>query len=499
MIFAILTLLSALSLASVAGWFSIIGVASIYAGAPFHAIIMGIVLEAAKLVTTSWLYRNWEQSSFTLKTPLIIFTVALMIATSIGVFGFLSKAHIQQGAETVDNSAKVERLDQQIAREKSVIADNEKVTGQLDATINSYLGKDRADRAVVIRKSQAQQRKQLRDDIDAAQKKIDALSEEKFKLQSEVRKLQLDVGPIRYIAELMYGTDSTEKNIEAAVRIFTLLIVSILDPLAVVLLVAANHTILKVQNEKKSKTSEKITHSSGNEEDFDGEDGYQGGSEISETVLFTSPPSPSSISVDNTGKNKDIEETEIHAEILKETVEPLIEKAEIIREESDSISEVPVDGASDGDTIRPPPLRLFREEISATATELSTEDQVLPFSAEELPIIRSPISRISWLHTGPHFVPLKINEEEKIETVAPGISPEPALSSNIEATKDKTSGIPKVYQGTEEADLSGKDASGGEDSPGSEKRGILQAIDGKSHKYPRALSWLKEFTRTENE
>lgn len=259
MAFALLTLLSALMLAAVADWFSIIGIMAIYATFPIHAIIMGIVLALAKLVTTSWLYRNWAFVNWRLKVPLIGFVLALMVTTSIGTFGFLSKAHLEQGGSTIDNGAKVERLDQQIAREKSVIADDEKVITQLDATINSYIGKDRTDRSLSVRRSQAPQRKQLREDIAGAQKRIDTFSDEKLKLQSEVRKQQLDVGPIRYIAELFYGvaTDAG-KNIEAAVRVFTLLIVSTLDPLAVILLVAANHTLLRLRDEKKKSDAEEI-------------------------------------------------------------------------------------------------------------------------------------------------------------------------------------------------------------------------------------------------
>ena len=110
MTFALLTLLSALSLAAVADWFSIIGFMAIYAASPLHALIMGIVLALAKLVTTSWLYRNWKFINWRLKFPLIGFILALMIATSIGTFGFLSKAHLEQTGGTIDNGAKVERL-----------------------------------------------------------------------------------------------------------------------------------------------------------------------------------------------------------------------------------------------------------------------------------------------------------------------------------------------------------------------------------------------------
>lgn len=249
MIFAILTLLAALALAAVAGWFSIIGVMTIYAGAPFHALVMGVTLEAGKLVTTSWLYRNWKTAGWGLKMPLIVFTVLLMLATSIGVYGFLSKSHLEQGAGTMNNSARVETIEQQIVREQSVITSAEKTMSQLDATLDSYLGKDRADRSVVISKRQEPQRKELRNTITETQKRIDVLNNEKFTLQSELRKLQLEVGPIRYIAELIYGAEGdADKKIEAAVRIFTLLIVSTLDPLAVVLLIAANHTLLRYKS-----------------------------------------------------------------------------------------------------------------------------------------------------------------------------------------------------------------------------------------------------------
>src|SRR5690606_21398000 len=260
MIFALLTLLAALSLAAVAGWFSIVGFMAIYAGAPMYALIMGVVTECAKLVTTSWLYRNWQHAGWRLKAPLIYFTLALMTATSIGVFGFLSKAHLEQGAGTIDNSARIEQLQYQIDREKATIADNEKVTKQLDDTVNSLLGKDRADRALSVRRNQSRQRAQLRTDSAEAQKRIDGLNAEKFKLESEVRKMQLDVGPIRYIAELFYGVDeNATKNIEAAVRIFTLLLVSTLDPLAVILLIAANHTLIRLRNEKKEEIPSQFT------------------------------------------------------------------------------------------------------------------------------------------------------------------------------------------------------------------------------------------------
>ena len=146
MIFPVLTLVTSLLLAAVAGWFSITGMVTILAGQALAALVLGITLEAGKLVTISWLYRNWEYASWKLQIPLIYFTVALMSITSMGVYGYLAQAHIQQGASTVNNAARVEQLNAQIAREQSLIADNDRVIAQLDS---SGAKADNADKLVV--------------------------------------------------------------------------------------------------------------------------------------------------------------------------------------------------------------------------------------------------------------------------------------------------------------------------------------------------------------
>jgi hypothetical protein len=253
---AYLTLFTAFAVAGIAGWFSIIGIMTIYAAGPMYALVMGIVLEIAKLVTASWLYREWKHTSWTLKIPLMYFVIALMVITSAGVFGFLSKLYLEQGSSTLNNVAKVERLNEQIAREKTLIASNDKVIAQLDATLDSYLGNDRADRSVTIRRRQEPQRIELRASTIEVQQRIDAFTDEKFVLESEVRKLELEVGPIRYVAQIIYGSEAESRTtIESAVRSFTLIIVSTLDPLAVLLLIAANQSLLRYRVEKKKTIS----------------------------------------------------------------------------------------------------------------------------------------------------------------------------------------------------------------------------------------------------
>lgn len=502
MLFALITLLSALSLAGVAGWFSIIGITSIYAGAPFHALVMGAVLEGGKLVTTSWLYRNWTLIDWRLKAPLIFFTITLMVATSIGVFGFLSKAHLEQGAGTVDNTAKVERLDEQIAREKSTIADDSRVISQLDATINSYLGKDRADRSVIVRKKQDSERNQLRSDINAAQKRIDGFSDEKFKLTSEVRKLQLDVGPIRYIAELVYGTDgNAEKNIESAVRMFTLIIVSTLDPLAVVLLIAANHTILRRQNEKKRKEDE-TDITSRNESSIEA---LTEPSESSVDAGHVPKPSKEDSAAEIILSSSIIEskEAEMDVPVLQEPVEDIDENQKILVPTSGETEPVGAD-VSAVPGISEKMEEIIEPKVSETSQvtwpaipktkEATLKDYIADIVEEEkiiLPIIRSPaLSHVF----EPHFIPQKLNEEEipgpitnpsedgkKIDEIAPRAAP-------------ATIGAEEVSQ---EPPTENSQTEEGTGLPNETIRSTDQLVStrNRSRSYPTALSWLNEFKR----
>jgi hypothetical protein len=412
MIFALLTLLSALSLGFVSGWFSIIGIMTIYAGAAFHALIMGLVLEGGKLVTTSWLYRNWQFSTWKLKLPLIFLTIVLSLITSIGVFGFLSKAHLEQNASTIDNSAKIESLNEQIDREKSSIADNQKIINQLDATVNSYLGKDRTDKSVSIRKSQASQRKELRDNIDASQKRIDELSSDKFKLESELRKVQLEVGPIRYIAELIYSSDDANKNIESAVKIFTLIISLTLEPLAVILLLAANHTFLRLTNEKEvsqeTKESEKTT------------DSQHVGSKKNRKIVFQT----GNLRYDEdteTGPQEVIDEEETETLEEERSVLPRSEESEIVSKSSE----------------------ISRQDSEFGETRQSEEENKIDseFNQPETQEIRSKDLDYS---NEPHFIPQKLKDGDLL-------------------VKNKESSPENKNQNTN------------------------------SNKYPRPLSWLKEF------
>ncbi len=243
MFFGILTLLTALSMATVAAVFAIYGIIAIFAGMPQFALIMGAVIELGKIVGISWLYRNWSEPTKIKYFMAPIVLVAMML-TSMGIFGLLSKAHLEQTSPVANNEIQIERLDQQIAREQSRIIDAEQVISQLDQSVQALIEFDRIrgpDGAIAARESQADQREVLRQTIDTAQTEVDGLEDQKLELSQQLRAIELEVGPIKYIAELIYndGQDRTEE----AVRWVIIAFIFVFDPMAILLLMAANYTL----------------------------------------------------------------------------------------------------------------------------------------------------------------------------------------------------------------------------------------------------------------
>ena len=261
MFFGILTLVTALLMASTAAWFAIAGIIAVFSGAPIAALVMGSVVELGKVVGVSWLYRNKDEPT-KIKHALLPLVIIAMLLTSMGIFGFLSKAHLQQGAPVGNNVAKIEQIDQRIKREQYSITDSETMIGQLDQTVNSLVKNDRIsgpNGARAVRESQKEQRAELKTTIDAAQANIAKLEDEKFELSQTVREMELEVGPVKYIAELIY--EDAETNLENAVRWVIIAFIFVFDPMAIVLLMAANYTLM--QRKEETETEED------NEEEFD--------------------------------------------------------------------------------------------------------------------------------------------------------------------------------------------------------------------------------------
>ena len=257
MFFGILTLIVGLAISGVAAWYSIVGLMAIFAAAKIPIAIMGAVLEVGKLLTASWLYQFWDKTNTLLKSYFTVAVVVLMFITSMGIFGFLSKAHMDQTLTVGDNSLLIERIDRKIDREKVKITDAETVVAQLDKTVQVLIDYDRIrgpSGAIAVRESQNDERASLSNIIDQAYSKIDTLSVEKLELDKEQLELEAEVGPIKYIAAFIYGDELDKTLLERAVRWIIITIIFVFDPLAVLLIVAANMTFKEALGKPKKVT-----------------------------------------------------------------------------------------------------------------------------------------------------------------------------------------------------------------------------------------------------
>jgi hypothetical protein len=247
MFLGILTLLTALAISGVAVYYSVSGLAAIFSGAAIPIIIMGASLEIGKLVTASWLHRNWKTAPFVLKSYLMIATVVLMFITSMGIFGFLSRAHVEQGAPIGDVAAQIELIDEKISAKRQEIEQAKTALKNLDNVVDQFMAKGRDERSVAAannaRKQQQAERNKTTKSIEDAQVEISKLQEKKLPLTTQIRKIETEVGPIKYIAEFMYGSNADKSMLEKAVTWMILTIIFVFDPLAVLLLIAGQISI----------------------------------------------------------------------------------------------------------------------------------------------------------------------------------------------------------------------------------------------------------------
>ena len=257
MIFGIFVLVVALTISAVAAYYSIAGLCAIFAAAVVPIIIMGAALELGKITATVWLHKFWHKANIQFKLYLIPAIVVLMIITSMGIFGFLSKAHMDQNITVGDSAAQVEILDEKIRTEQDNISSAKKALGQMDSQVDQMLSRTTDDKgtnkAVQIRKNQAGERKSLQNEITTAQKHIAELQNERAPLAAQSRKIEAEVGPIKYIAALIYGDNPNADLLERAVRWVIILLVFVFDPLALILILAAEQTIAWARDDKEKR------------------------------------------------------------------------------------------------------------------------------------------------------------------------------------------------------------------------------------------------------
>lgn len=251
---AFLLYFTAIVLSGIAAYYSVIGLIAIFSAAAIPVAIMGGSLEAAKLVVASWLYRYWRVIPLLMRGYFITALVILMLITSMGIFGFLSKAHNDQSLVSGDVLAKIAIYDEKIKIAKENIDANRRALKQMDEAVDQTMGRSTteqgADKAVQIRRSQAKERTRLLQDIEAEQKKITQLNEARAPIAAEVRKVEAEVGPLKYIAALIYDDTADTNTLEKAVRWLIILLIVVFDPLAVLMLIAANLTQIKMSEQK---------------------------------------------------------------------------------------------------------------------------------------------------------------------------------------------------------------------------------------------------------
>ena len=257
MFLTILTFLSAISISVIAAGYSIIGLATLFAGAAVPIIAMGTALEIGKLVAASWLYQNWRSDvPRLLKAYLFTSIIVLIFITSMGIFGFLSKAHLDQVQPTSGNQLSIDSYNKQINQQQIIIDRAEKTLNQLDKALDVYIDKEYVTRGLKERNKQKEERDLLNKTIDEATSKILELNKTKNTIELEQLKIEAEVGPLKYVAELIYG-ENAQNHFDSAVRIVILILIFVFDPLAVLLLIAANISLRQWRMKKNlSKVNE---------------------------------------------------------------------------------------------------------------------------------------------------------------------------------------------------------------------------------------------------
>ena len=249
---SIITFITSLAIAAVAAWYSIIGLTAIFSAAVIPIIIMGIVLEIGKLVAASWVYTHWKDTSILLRAYLVSAVAILMLITSMGIYGFLSKSHIDAGVGTNQTYVKVERLDSRIQSEQRVVDRADKQLRTLDDALERYIELGVVSKGLRKREEQEPERKLLQATITKSQNKIDIYLDEKSEYELEIKNFETEIGPLKYIAALIYG-DEAGNYLDNAVRYIILLLIFVFDPLAVLLLIAANQSYRKEKPVEEEK------------------------------------------------------------------------------------------------------------------------------------------------------------------------------------------------------------------------------------------------------
>ena len=253
MFFGILTLLTALAISTVAAYYSIIGLMAIFAGATTAIAIMGIVLEIGKLICASWTFQNWKTSPLSIRSYFISAIVVLMLITSLGIFGFLSRAHITQSSPTSLMEERIERINLKVNQRQNQVNRYQGRLNTLNKALERYIELGAISKGLAKIGAMDNETNLLKTKISNLEMEIDGLTDEKYVLKTNISLAEVETGPIRYVASMLYD-DVSESQLEEAVRWIIILLIFVFDPLAVIMVIAANISLRDYRKERKMAT-----------------------------------------------------------------------------------------------------------------------------------------------------------------------------------------------------------------------------------------------------
>ena len=253
MTIALIVLGVALAISGVAAFYSIVGLMAIFSASALSIAVMGSVLEVGKLATASWLYQNWKKVPRFLKYYLTGAVVILMFITSMGIFGYLSKSHIDAGTGTSELYVKLERLESNIESERKSISRAEGQLEKLDFALERYIELNAVSKGLRKRDEQKPERDALSQTVNESQDKIDIYLDERAEIQLKIKSFEVEVGPLKYISALLFGENESVNYLDKAVRYVIILLIFVFDPLAVLMLIAANMSLKEEKNKRKRR------------------------------------------------------------------------------------------------------------------------------------------------------------------------------------------------------------------------------------------------------
>ena len=238
-----LTILVALILSSVSAYFSVAGMAILFSGAALSVMVMASALELAKVMATVWLHHNWKTVPNLIRVYLCAALCVLILTTSMGAFGYLSRAHIEQASSSADYTLQIESLESKLKNQELTLEASRSRVESLNDILTKANDTDRA----YLNTRQKNERAQLDLDIQEAVANIEKTNQELLPLRRSNNLIQSDIGPIKYVAELFYGEEEAKKHFDEAVRFIIFFIVLVFDPLAIVLLISGNYGLSRIK------------------------------------------------------------------------------------------------------------------------------------------------------------------------------------------------------------------------------------------------------------